>query len=393
MPKRTTGVHVVMLLENNPYPRDVRVRLEAESLAHARYRVTVVAPRARGERARETVRGVEVRRFHTVQGRSLLGFVVEYLVAAIRLYVGGVLELLRGADVLHLHNPPDIFFGVAALFRLSGRKVVFDHHDLFPEVIEAKFGSGALARLALVCERLTFAVANHVLSTNESYAEIARARGGKAADAVTVVRNGPPQDWTRSTHAARSGSLRSVRLAYVGAISTQDGVEVLAPVLARVRARGLDPVLTVVGDGDATGKLEAALRRDGVADCVTVTGWVPHEQVPELLQGIDVCLDPAPASSLNERSTMIKVAEYMALGMPVIAFDLQETRRTAGDAAVLIRAGDIDGFADAVVTLAQDAELRMDLSNRARRRARELVWSRSARALLGAYDKVLTVSP
>jgi glycosyltransferase involved in cell wall biosynthesis len=339
--KRSDGIRVVMLLENNPYPRDVRVRLEAESLAHAKYRVTVIAPRARGEQAREIVRGVEVRRFGTVEGRRLPGFLMEYLVAAIRLQMAAVLELLRGTELLHLHNPPDIFFGVGALFRFAGRKVVFDHHDLFPEVLEAKLRSAALARLALICERLTFAVANHVLSTNESYAEIACARGGKDADAVTVVRNGPPEDWTRSAHEIRSGRLRSVSLAYVGAISTQDGVEMLAPVLARVRARGLDPVLTVVGDGDARGKLEAALLRHGVADCVTITGWVPYEQVPALLAGVDVCLDPAPASPVNERSTMIKVAEYLALGKPAVAFDLLETRRTAADAAVLIDAGDI----------------------------------------------------
>jgi glycosyltransferase involved in cell wall biosynthesis len=392
MLKRTTDIQVVMLLENNPYPRDVRVRLEAESLSRAGYRVTVIAPRAEGERAHELLRGVQVRRFRTFEGGTSWGFVGEYLVAAIRLQALGAVALLRGAEVLHLHNPPDILFGLAALFRLAGRKVVFDHHDLFPEAIEAKVGSVALGRLALVCERLTFALANHVLSTNSSYAEIARGRGGKDAGAVTVVRNGPPEEWTRSAPESRPGPLSSIKLGYVGAISTQDGVELLAPVLARVRAQGVDPALTVVGDGDARGRFEAALRRHGVADCVTMAGWVPHDQVPGLLRGVDVCLDPAPASALNERSTMIKLAEYIVLGKPVVAFDLLETRRTVGDAALLIAAGDLDAFAQAVVALAQHPERRLELASRARARAPEVVWSHSARALLGAYDQVLTAS-
>jgi glycosyltransferase involved in cell wall biosynthesis len=314
---------------------------------------------------------------------------LEYLVAAIRLHAAALRELLAGAELLHLHNPPDILFGAGALFRLAGRKVVFDHHDLFPETIEAKLGSRALARVALGCERLTFGVANHVLSTNESYAEIARTRGRKDVDGVTVVRNGPPEAWTTSTLTARSGPLSSIKLAYLGAISVQDGAETLASVLARVLARGLDATLAVLGDGDARAALEAEVRRKGLCERVTLTGWVPYEQVPELLEEADVCLDPAPATPVNERSTMIKVAEYLALGKPVVAFDLRETRRTAGDAALLIAAGDIESFAEAIVKLARDPGLRIELAKRARARARELVWAHSAGALVTAYAKVL----
>lgn len=393
MPQLTNGIRVVMLLENNPYPRDVRVRLEAESLVAAGYRVTVVAPRGRCETASEQIRGVRVRRYRAPEGRGPLGFVVEYFVATLALHTAALREILGGAKLLHLHNPPDILFGAGALFRLSGRRVIFDHHDLFPETIEAKVGSAGLARLALICERLTFAVSNHVLSTNESYAVTARTRGRKRAEAVTVVRNGPPEHWTRRQQPIRSGSLQSIRLAYLGAISTQDGVELLASVLAHIRARGLDPTLTVVGDGDAREAFELELRRQGVADRATVTGWVPYERVPELLGEADVCLDPAPPTPVNERSTMIKVAEYLALGKPVVAFDLRETRRTARHAALLIEPGNAGRFADAVVALARDPQLRLRLSRAASERARELVWSQSERALLGAYARVLDQYP
>jgi glycosyltransferase involved in cell wall biosynthesis len=386
---RVEGIRVVMLLENNPYSRDSRVRLEAESLVAAGYHVRVVAPRARGERAGDLVGGVLVRRFRVPEGRGLLGFLLEYLVAAIRLHAAALVELLRGAEVLHLHNPPDILFGAGALFRLAGRKVIFDHHDLFPEAIESKLGTRAFTPAALVCERFTFRVANHVLATNESVAELARTRGGKHADAVTVVRNGPPEAWTRSTPTARSGPLSSIKLAYLGAMSTQDGVETLASVLTSVLARGLDATLTIVGDGDARAALEACVRRNGLAERVTVTGWVPYHKVPELLGSADVCLDPAPATPVNDRSTMIKVAEYLALGKPVVAFDLRETRRTAGDAALLIAPGDIESFADAIVKLARDPGLRIELAKRACERAHELVWTHSAGALVSAYAQVL----
>jgi glycosyltransferase involved in cell wall biosynthesis len=208
-------------------------------------------------------------------------------------------------------------------------------------------------------------------------------------DGVTVVRNGPPEAWTTSTLTARSGPLSSIKLAYLGAISVQDGAETLASVLARVLARGLDATLAVLGDGDARAALEAEVRRKGLCERVTLTGWVPYEQVPELLEEADVCLDPAPATPVNERSTMIKVAEYLALGKPVVAFDLRETRRTAGDAALLIAAGDIESFAEAIVKLARDPGLRIELAKRARERARELVWAHSAGALVTAYAKVL----
>ena len=378
-----------MLLENNPYPRDVRVRGEAESLARAGYAVEVVAPRARGQAARERVDGVDVVRFRSFDGsgHGARGILLEYFVAAIALHRAALRALIGGASIVHLHNPPDMLFPAAAAFRLAGRAVVFDHHDLSPETIEVKFGPGVLSRLARIFERLTFALATHVLATNDSYAEIACGRGGKSRQDVTVVRNAPPGAWTRLPLHVRDGQLERVQLAYLGSISAQDGVEGLAPVLARLGA--LDPPvaasLTIIGDGDARPALDAALERHGVAGQVTFTGWVPIEQVPELLGAADVCVDPAPATEVNQRSTMIKIAEYLAIGKPVVAYDLLETRRTAADAAVLIAPGDAEGFAQAIARLARDPELRLRLSRDARRRAEELTWEHSERALLGAY--------
>lgn len=384
-----------MLLENNPYPRDVRVRSEAESLVRAGHDVTVVAPRAPGEPRRDRVNDVNVVRFRLMDGstRGAVGFLAEYLIAAVALHLEAMRALRRGATVLHIHNPPDVFFLAGALYRMAGRQVVFDHHDLFPETIDVKLGSPLVSGVARLCQRLTFAVASHVIATNESYAEVARA-AGKDPEKVIIVRNGPPSAWTTLPQRGREGVLDEVRLLYLGAISAQDGVEGLVAILASLNdsASPVRASLTVVGDGDARPSLERALAQAGILDRVTFTGRVPPDRVPQLLQDADVCVDPAPATYVNQRSTMTKIAEYLALGKPVVAYDLLETVRTAGDAAVLVPAGDSRAFAEAIIRLATESQLRSDLAAKARRRARVLTWEHSERVLLGLYEQ-LTSAP
>ena len=205
---------------------------------------------------------------------------------------------MRGSTVLHMHNPPDMLFLAGAMFRVARRKVVFDHHDLGPELTEVRFGSAVLEHVARAGERLTFAVADHVLAANESHSEIARKRGRMRSEQVTVVRNGPPASWTRLPLRIRSGRLAPVRLAYVGTIAKQDGVEGIAEVLACLSKRtpAFEVVLTVIGDGSARQAFEAALEKIGVAEKVTMTGRVGAACVPELLQEADICVDPAPTT-------------------------------------------------------------------------------------------------
>jgi glycosyltransferase involved in cell wall biosynthesis len=388
-PAPSKAERVTMLLENNPYPQDIRVRQEAESLAGAGHTVEVIAPRARGQAARERVNGVDVRRFRSFSTASqgAKAILLEYVVAMVALHLAAARALLRGSTVLHLHNPPDLLFPAGAIFRLARRRVVFDHHDLAPELAKVKFGSPLLVAATRVAERLTFGVASHVLAANASHAEIALGRGGKRPTDVTVVRNGPRQAWTRLPVNARAGRLDSIRLAYLGTIADQDGLEEMAEVLALLRDEHPDlrATLLVVGDGDGRANFEAALERFDVSANVTITGWVPLEQVPSFLADADVCVDPAPATELNQRSTMIKVAEYLALGKPVVAYDLLETSRTVHDAGLLVPHGDTKMFADRIALLARDPELRSRLSLRARQRSLALTWTNSESALLAAY--------
>jgi glycosyltransferase involved in cell wall biosynthesis len=388
-PAQGRAERITMLLENNSYPHDIRVRQEAESLAASGQTVEVIAPRGRGQAARESVNGVEVRRYRSLSlvRQDAWAVLLEYMVAIVALHVAAVRALLRGSTVLHLHNPPDFLFPAGMLFRLARRRVVFDHHDLAPELAAVRFGSRPLVSAARLAERLTFGVANHVLAANASHAEVAMERGGKRPADVTVVRNGPRQAWTRLPLRVRPGRLASVSLVYLGTVADQDGVEEMAEVLALLRDTrpDLDVRLTVIGDGDGRDNFESALDRFDVSAKVTITGWVPLEQVPNLLGEADVCVDPAPATELNERSTMIKVAEYLALGKPVVAYDLLETRRTAQDAALLVPHGDTAAFAERIALLADDPDLRSSLSRRARQRALALTWDKSESALLAAY--------
>ena len=376
-----------MLLENNPYPKDVRVRNEAESLVRAGHRVTVLAPRAAGQPRLERIEGVTVRRYRLpTAGGSPAGFLLEYAVAHAQLFVRGALELLRGADVVHLHNPPDTLFPVGLLARALGRSVVFDHHDLFPELFADKFGRSSLVRIAAAAQRASLRSSNAVIVTNRSQAEIALARGVHQPERLMIVRNGPRHSTLAQRAELREGPLANPHLVFVGELDSQDGVLALPELLAEPGLEGA--TLTIVGEGVVREELATRFRRAGMSERVSFTGHVPHRRVPELIAQADVCIDPAPCTELNSNSTMIKVVEYVAAGRPVVAFDLAETRRTAGDAALYAPCGDLEAFARLIVRLAEGEDLRQRLAERAIERADELVWERSEVELLGAYERL-----
>ncbi|MEA2311666.1 MAG: hypothetical protein QOE28_1634 [Solirubrobacteraceae bacterium] len=376
-----------MLLENNAYPDDVRVRLEAEALTAAGHRVTVLAPREPGQQRSETVDGVEVRRFWLPPDRAdARGILAEYLVAHVQLLVRALWRLARGADVVHLHNPPDTLFPAGLAARALGRRMVFDNHDLTPELFEDKFGGARVAAVLRLAQRISMRSADLVVASNQSQAELAAGLRRRGAAGVTVVRNGPRRADLAAAPEWRQGSLHDPVIGYLGQLASQDGVLDLVDLLAALRGRHrLDARLSVIGDGPARPALERALDDAGLAGFVTFHGSVPFESVPGLLAGADVCVDPAPCNELNHRSTMTKIAEYLAAGRPVAAFRLAETERTAGDAALLARCGDRERLATNVQRLCADGEERRRLGERAVARREELVWEHSARSLTEAY--------
>jgi glycosyltransferase involved in cell wall biosynthesis len=376
-----------MLLENLTYPADTRVRNEAESLAAFGHHVTVLAPRGPGQSSHERLRGVVVRRYRMIwAGRSAWSYAVEYAIAHAQLLARSAWELVKGAEVLHLNGPPDTLVIAGLVARLAGRKVVYDMHDSGPELFSAKFDSARALKALRGAQRAAIRCAHHVIVTNETQRALVIARGPRSSADVTVVRNGPRISEFPDPLAGRPGALREPRLVYVGTLDVQDGVLELpalltAPALEHAR-------LTIVGDGTAGEELRARVRRAGIEDRVTLTGHVPHERVAELIADADIGIDPAPPTELNEGSTMIKVAEYMGAGRPVVAYDLRETRRTAGDAALYARGGQREAFVELIHDLAGDGERRLRLGRMARERALALTWDRSEEALRAVYERL-----
>jgi glycosyltransferase involved in cell wall biosynthesis len=386
---------VVLLVENEAYPADVRVRCEAETLLAAGYRVTVLAPKAdRGQTRRESIDGVEVRRFWMpATGQTTSGFVLEYAVAHLQLARLTLTCLLSGADVVHISNPPDTLAVLLVLARLCGRRAVFDNHDLFPEMFELRYASPGLARVLRLFQRLAFRSADLVLTTNESQREIVLDTVTRDPGSVIVVRNGPRQQAAPAFEPAGDGEREraDVEIMFLGALEPQDGVVTLADVLRiLVDRHGLDARLTIVGAGSCRSSLERSCAELGLGERVVFTGRVPHEDVPRLLAGADICVDPAPCNELNHRSTMIKIAEYIAAGKPIVAFELRETRRTAGAAALYAACDDVEGFAARIAEIATSPQVRDELTGHARRRLPELLWEHSARALLAGYARLLS---
>ncbi len=377
-----------MLLENCSYPADVRVRLEAESLTAAGYHVTVIAPRAPGQPRHDSVNGVTVERFRLPESRgSVAGIVREYLLANLQLYPRGVLALIRGAEILHLHNPPDTFFAAAYVARALGRRVVYDFHDTSPELFATKFGDGPIAGCLRWLERRSARSADHVLTVNQSLLELASARDGVSIDRITVVRNAPPEAMLGQARPARDGVLTDPRLVFAGTIESQDGVDLLPELVRLLRdERGLTGVtMTVVGDGSVRRDVEAGCRRAGVHGNVTFTGRVPHSQIAGLLAAADICVEPAPCNAFNHRCSMVKIYEYMAAGRPIIGYPLREVQRLAGRDMLYAQCGDIEELADLAVRLAGNPALRSRLGSQLLKRAQQLTWERSSEALLAAY--------
>jgi glycosyltransferase involved in cell wall biosynthesis len=331
---------------------------------------------------------VDVRRYRIVwAGGSARSYLLEYGIAHLQQLVRTLLELARGARAVHLNGPPDTLALAGWLARLVGARVVYDMHDSGPELFAAKFGSGPALGALRLAQRAAIGCANEVLVTNQSQRELVLARAPRSPVRVTVVRNGPRAREFPTPVAARGGALEEPRLIYVGTLDVQDGVLELPDLLAHPRLSRAR--LTIVGDGTALAELRERCRQLGVAARVTFTGRVAHERVAALIAEADIGVDPAPASELNEGSTMIKIAEYMSCARPIVAYDLRETRRTAGDSALYAPGGDRDAFVELLVALSVDPERRLALGALARERALELTWERSERALRAVYERLL----
>lgn len=387
------GRRVLIIVENLPCPFDRRVWQEARTLRAAGYGVSIICPKGKGyEKSFEEIDGIAIYRHpQPFEARSALGYLFEYswaLLAEFALSVRVLVE--RGFDAIHACNPPDTLFLIGGFYKLFGKKFLFDHHDINPELYEAKFQRrDFFYRLMLALERLTFRTADIAVATNESYRRIAIERGGLPPSKVFVVRSGP--DLSRLKILPPVPELKRGRrylVGYVGVMGRQEGIDGLLQAVRYIvhELRRTDIHFGLVGGGTELAAMQALARELDVADYVTFTGRVSDDELLAMLNTADVCVNPDVANEMNDKSTMNKVMEYMALGRPIVQFETTEGRYSAREAAVYARPNDSIDLARCIIDLLADPERRKAMSEFGVQRVHaELAWSHQAPVLVGAY--------
>ncbi|MFJ2028473.1 glycosyltransferase family 4 protein [Streptosporangium sp. NPDC087985] len=383
----------LILVENLSVPFDRRVWQESTALRDAGWEVHVICPRGTKRDTEPYVQteGVKIYRYPL---RAATGGPFGYL----REYGSALWHTFRLArrigpvDVVHACNPPDLLFLVARMFKRRGARFVFDQHDLVPELYLSRFDRGEdfLYRAVCLLERLTYRAADVVIATNESYREVAITRGGKQPGEVFVVRSAPAVE--RFHQVTVEESIKRGKphlLCYLGVMGPQDGVDYALRSLASLRddLGRTDWHAVFVGAGDIFEDMVAFSRELGLSDSVEFTGRIPDEDLLRYLSAADVCLAPDPFNPLNDVSTMNKIMEYMAMGRPIVSFDLREARVSAGDAAVYAPANDEPEFAKLIARLLDDPQERHRMGEAGKARVTgPLSWERSRAALLAAYE-------
>ena len=389
-------IGVCIIVENNPVPFDRRVWQEARALAGAGYQVSVICPKGLGfTESRETLEGIEIYRHRAWEASGRLGYFIEYpwalvceFLLALRVYADTRFRILQAC------NPPDTIFLIALFFKLFGVRFVFDHHDLNPELYEARFRRKDLFyRLACWAERLTFRTADVILCANESFREIAFARGRVLPQRSFVVRSCPDLSAFRPQPAQpelKQG--RKYLVVYVGVMGPQDGLGLLLEsihYLVKAQNRS-DTLFVLIGPGSELPKLRAIATERDLDPVVRFTGPIYGKGVHDYLATADVGVVPDPSSVFNDKLTMIKTLEYMAYAVPVVLYDLTEGRRTAADAALYAKGNDPIDFAGQIARLLDSEALRRQLGECGRRRVEQhLNWDVERQELLSAYKAVL----
>lgn len=393
--------HVLVIVQNLPVPLDRRVWLECQALRERGYAVSVICPKGPGDPARQNIDGVAIYKYRPApQARGVAGFIIEFLYSWLRTaWLSTRVWRRQRFDVIQACNPPDTYWLLARIFKARGVAFVFDQHDLNPELFLSRFGTpvGRASRWqynGLVwLEAMTYRTANKIVSTNESYKNIAIARGRRRPADVTVVRSGPDTQRMRPVYpdARHRDTPRTFSLVYLGIMGPQDGVEIILDVMHElVHVRGRKDVhATLLGFGDCYEDLRRRMTALSLAESVTFTGRADPDMIARHLSAADIGLCPDLKTPLNDVSTMNKTMEYMAYALPSVSFDLVETRVSGAGTVLYVESGNVPAFADALERLLDDPDLRLSMALGARRRVAELLdWRPQSRAYVGVFDEL-----
>jgi glycosyltransferase involved in cell wall biosynthesis len=389
---------ILIIVENMAVPLDPRVWKEARSLRAAGYEVVVLCPRNKNaQEGYEFLDGVHIYRHPMAnEGKGHWGYLTEYTCALFWEFLySWWIYLRRGFHVIQGCNPPDDIFLVALPFKLFGVKYIFDHHDVNPELYLSKYERKDLFYKVLAwLEKATFRCSDVVMSTNNSYRELAMKRGGVRADDIFVVRNGPSMETFKAVppNPARKHGKRYL-VGYVGVMNSQDGLDILLDVASRIKNLGrLDVHFTCVGGGPELPILRKMVQEKQLEDMVTFTGFVPDAELVEILSTSDVCVNPDKPCQMNSMSTMIKIMEYMALGKPIVQFDGTEGRFSAQEASLYSNGSDhVADLSEKILWLLDHPKERERMGQFGRTRIeKELAWEYSEQHLLAAYEKAFS---
>jgi glycosyltransferase involved in cell wall biosynthesis len=391
---------VLIIVENLPVPFDRRVWSEATALSRHGYEVSVICPKGPDATASfEIIEGISVyRHWLPREGRGVLGYFAEYSAALFWEFVLSIKILAtRGFDVIHACNPPDLIFTVGAFHKfLFGKSFIYDQHDINPEFYEAKFARrGLLWRVLVLLERFTFALSDVSIAPNQSYRAIAVERGRMNPDRVFVVRSGPNLSRLRSLPPDPAWNRgRNFLVAYVGVIAKPEGIDLLLESIRHIRGtRNRDDVqFVIVGSGPELEEVKKLATAFGLDELVTFTGRVDDATLFTILSSADVCVDPDRPNTMNDKSTMNKIMEYMAMGKPIVQFDLTEGRVSAGEASLYVKNADTAEFGDKILELLDDPMRRTRMGAFGQKRIRcELSWEHEEANLLSAYEEIFNL--
>lgn len=385
---------VLIIVENLPVPFDTRVWQEATTLAANGYTVSVICPKGKGyTEEEEYLQGVHIFRHNLpAEGNGAIGYAKEYLTALKEeLCLAKKVYKEIGFDVIHGCNPPDDIYMVAQHFKKYGVKYVFDHHDICPELFEAKFGStsGLLYKSQLWLEKQTYKHCTFAFVTNESYKKIAIERGKMDPNKVIVLRSGPKLERMRILPPVESIKRGyKYMVGYLGVIGQQEGIEYLLEAAKYIKEHDNNVFWGIVGGGPHLEALKNQAHDMGLDDCVEFTGRAPDQQMLEYLNTADVCVNSDKYNSMNDKSTMNKILEYMTLAKPIVQFDLTEGRYSAQEASLYAKNNDAEDMAKKIMELLADPERRKRMGDYGRNRVvNELSWEHTSKALLEGYEK------
>ena len=387
---------ILILVENLPVPMDRRVWMEATTLTETGYQVSVICPKGKYPKFHEILENIAIYRYPLPSFSGVFGHLLEYGIALLFTSILTWIVFFReGFDAIQSANPPDLFFLIGGFFKLFGKKYIFDHHDLMPEICDSRWKGWKhklTYNLSIWAEKRTFKTADRVISTNESYREVAINRGRVNPDHVVVVRSGPSISNFKSVQMnpeLKKG--KKYLVCYLGVMGANDGLDYLLKSIDFIvnELKRMDVHYILMGSGDLLPQIKKMSTQLGLDDFIEFTGRIPDQQVREIISTADLCVAPDPKDALNDVSTMNKIIEYMAIGKPIICFDLKEAHVSAGEAAVYAKANDIQDFAIKLIELLEHPEKRKIMGEFGRVRfENSLAWDYQKPKLINLYQEL-----